>query len=138
MFSLAPLHRSFDVIECATAGQRIEQLTSDLAIKSQPDPEAFLTIAHTHWIGEQLKAQHAPSNAAPPHRRRTQLSGGALGTVERFCSFKPCPAPPVDGSSARSHLVQTTHRQQLTDAGVNEHDDVSTIGMNESEVVERG
>lgn len=61
--------------QLATAEQRIEQLTTDPATTSQPDPESFLAIARTRWVGEQLKAelaaqQRAQQRAAaePAHR----------------------------------------------------------------------
>ncbi|HRC11567.1 MAG TPA: MobF family relaxase [Dermatophilaceae bacterium] len=48
----------------ATAGQRIEQLTADPAITSQPDPESLLAAARTRWVGEQLKAELAAQQRA--------------------------------------------------------------------------
>ena len=53
--------------QLATAGQRIEQLTTDPAITSQPDPESFLAIARTRWTGEQLKAELAAQQRAQQH-----------------------------------------------------------------------
>ncbi|MDP9092686.1 MAG: hypothetical protein M3N95_07030, partial [Actinomycetota bacterium] len=47
-----------------TAEQRIEQLTTDPAITSQPNPESFLANARTHWVGEQLKAELAAQQRA--------------------------------------------------------------------------
>ena len=48
----------------AAAGQRIEQLTTDPAITSQPDPETYLAAARTRWVSEQLKAELAAQQRA--------------------------------------------------------------------------
>jgi hypothetical protein len=50
--------------QLATAGQRIEQLTTDPAITSQPDPESFLAVAHTRWVGQRLEAELAAQQRA--------------------------------------------------------------------------
>jgi conjugative relaxase-like TrwC/TraI family protein len=46
------------------AEQRINQLTADPAITSQPDPAAFLTAAHTGWTGDYTAAQAAAAQMA--------------------------------------------------------------------------
>lgn len=69
------------------AEQRIEQLTTDPAITSQPDPESFLAIARTHWVGEQLKAELAaqqraaaePAHLTDPTRHYGPSTGPSTG-----------------------------------------------------------
>lgn len=48
----------------ATARQRIQQLITDPAITSQPDPESFLAAAHTRWVGERLTTELAAYHRA--------------------------------------------------------------------------